>query len=75
MHWSGHGSLEQRRTSPAFEASRVAAGRKIYPILEFNGTLREASYGILERMNELQYFSFDDDADTHALPHDYAAYG
>ena len=50
----------------SFEASRVAAGRKNYQVLEFNGTRGTVVWNF-ERMNELQYFSFDDDADTQGF--------
>jgi len=43
----------------SFEASRVAAGRKNYNRIEVNGT-RGSLVWNFERMNELEYFSFDD---------------
>lgn len=44
----------------SFEASRVAAGRKNYNRVEINGT-RGSLVWNLERMNELEFFSFDDE--------------
>lgn len=64
----------------SFEATRVAAGRKNYNVIEVNGTKGSVVWNF-ERMNELQFFSFDDDADTRGFrtimcmdePHPYAA--
>jgi predicted dehydrogenase len=44
----------------SFEASRVAAGHKNYNRVEVNGT-RGSLIWNFERMNELEYFSFDDE--------------
>jgi len=43
-----------------FEATRVAAGRKNYNQIEINGTKGSLVWNF-ERMNELQFFSFEDD--------------
>lgn len=45
----------------SFEATRAAAGRKNYNKIEVNGT-RGSIVWNFERMNELEYFSFDDEA-------------
>jgi predicted dehydrogenase len=50
----------------SFEASRVAAGRKNYNRIEVNGT-RGSLVWNFERMNELEYFSFDDDPKTQGF--------
>ena len=50
----------------SFEATRVAAGRKNYQVLEINGSRGSVVWNF-ERMNELQYFSFDDAADTQGF--------
>ncbi|GDY11627.1 oxidoreductase [Planctomycetota bacterium] len=44
----------------SYEATRVAAGRKNYNRIEINGT-RGSLVWNFERMNELEYFSFDDE--------------
>jgi predicted dehydrogenase len=44
-----------------YEATRVAAGRKNYNRIEINGTRGSVAWNF-ERMNELEYFSFDDEA-------------
>jgi len=44
----------------SYEATRVAAGRKNHNQIEVNGT-RGSLVWNFERMNELQFFSFDDD--------------
>ncbi len=45
----------------SFEATRVASGRKNYNRIEINGT-RGSLVWNFERMNELEYFSYDDEA-------------
>jgi len=45
----------------SFEATRVAAGRKNYNRIEINGTKGSLVWNF-ERMNELEFFSFEDDA-------------
>jgi predicted dehydrogenase len=45
----------------SFEATRVAAGRKNYNRIEINGTKGSLVWNF-ERMNELEFFSFDDEA-------------
>ncbi len=45
----------------SYEATRVAAGRKNYNRIEVNGTKGSLVWNF-ERMNELEFFSFDDDA-------------
>jgi predicted dehydrogenase len=45
----------------SFEATRVAAGRKNYNRIEVNGTKGSLVWNF-ERMNELEFFSFEDDA-------------
>lgn len=45
----------------SYEATRVAAGRKNYNQIEINGTKGTVVWNF-ERMNELQFFSFEDDA-------------
>ena len=44
----------------SFEASRVAAGHKNYNRIEVNGTRGSLSWNV-ERMNELEFFSLDDE--------------
>jgi predicted dehydrogenase len=44
----------------SFEATRCAAGRKNYNKIEINGTKGSLVWNF-ERMNELEYFSFDDE--------------
>nr|MBA2479734.1 hypothetical protein [Planctomycetota bacterium] len=44
----------------SFEATRVAAGRKNYNRIEINGTKGSLVWNF-ERMNELEFFSFDDE--------------
>jgi len=44
----------------SYEATRVAAGRKNYNRIEVNGT-RGSLVWNFERMNELEFFSFDDE--------------
>ena len=50
----------------SFEASRVAAGHKNYNRIEVNGTRGSLSWNV-ERMNELEFFSFDDDPITQGF--------
>ena len=50
----------------SFEASRVAAGRKNYNCIEVNGT-RGSLVWNFERMNELEFFSFDDEPRTQGF--------
>jgi predicted dehydrogenase len=50
----------------SFEASRVAAGRKNYNRIEVNGTRGTVVWNF-ERMNELEYFSFDDEPATQGF--------
>jgi predicted dehydrogenase len=45
----------------SYEATRVAAGRKNYNRIEVNGTKGSLVWNF-ERMNELEFFSFEDDA-------------
>jgi predicted dehydrogenase len=49
-----------------FEATRVAPGRKNWNQIELSGT-RGSLLWNLERMNELQVFSFDDQADAQGF--------
>jgi predicted dehydrogenase len=65
----------------SFEASRVAAGHKNYNRIEVNGTRGSLSWNV-ERMNELEFFSFDDEPATqgfhtimcmNGMAHPYAA--
>jgi predicted dehydrogenase len=44
----------------SFEATRVAAGRKNYNRIEVNGTKGSLAWNF-ERMNELEFFSFEDE--------------
>jgi predicted dehydrogenase len=44
----------------SYEATRVAAGRKNYNRIEINGTKGSLVWSF-ERMNELEYFSYDDE--------------
>jgi predicted dehydrogenase len=44
----------------SYEATRVAAGRKNYNRIEINGTQGSLVWNF-ERMNELEYFSYDDE--------------
>lgn len=46
-----------------FEATRVAPGRKNYNRIEINGTKGSIAWNF-ERMNELEFFSFDDAPDA-----------
>ena len=50
----------------SFEASRVAAGHKNYNRIEVNGT-RGSIIWNFERMNELEYFTFDDPANVQGF--------
>lgn len=50
----------------SFEASRVAAGHKNYNRIEVNGTRGSLAWNF-ERMNELEYFSFDDEPATQGF--------
>ncbi|MGH7680333.1 MAG: Gfo/Idh/MocA family protein [Gemmatimonadaceae bacterium] len=50
----------------SFEASRVAAGHKNYNRIEVNGTRGSLSWNF-ERMNELEFFSFDDEPSTQGF--------
>ena len=50
----------------SFEASRVAAGHKNYNRIEVSGT-RGSLIWNFERMNELEFFSFDDEPVTQGF--------
>lgn len=49
-----------------FEATRVAPGHKNHNRIEINGTVGSLIWNF-ERMNELQFFSFDDAGDTRGF--------
>jgi len=50
----------------SFEATRVAPGHKNYNRIEINGTKGSVAWNF-ERMNELEFFSFDEDARTQGF--------
>ncbi len=50
----------------SYEATRVAAGRKNYNRIEVNGTKGSLVWNF-ERMNELEFFSFEDDPRTQGF--------
>ncbi len=50
----------------SFEATRFAAGRKNFQRIEINGSKGSLGFN-LERMNELEYFSREDDENEHGF--------